>query len=319
MNKRRHSQTVLVTGGAGFIGEAVCRGLLALGANVTATWFATPSPLRHPRLSWTRVDLTVKNALSAVGRFDAVVHLAARVPGPHDSAESSLVNHAIDSCVLAFVQERPTKLVYASSMGVYGPRYDNLDARVAEESGLAPDSPYAEEKVWAEHQGLALAGDPLAGFTALRISAPFGPGQRTRTVLSIFLAAAWEGSALRYHGSGEREQDFIYVDDVSRACVMAITGPSGVFNIASGRQVSMRSLALLVASIAGLDPALVQPSGVADPQEGRTARVSVKAAATQLDWHAEVGLSEGVSRTMDAYRRSGGSSNRRHRSGRYLG
>lgn len=132
-------------------------------------------------------------------------------------------------------------------------------------------------------------------YTVLRINAPYGPGQATRTVLRIFLERASKGLALLYHGSGSREQDFTHVDDVADAVVAAaFRQRTGTYNISGGEPIAMKQLAELVIRCVPMCGSTVAPSGQDDPQEGVPARYSTRRALAELGWRPSIALACGI-------------------------
>ncbi len=285
---------VLVTGAAGLLGGAVCRRLEALGVPFTAAWYETEPPFAR-RL---RADLRAPGALDELGAIDAVIHAAAALPSSLDaSADAAAINRAIDSEVLAAAERRGARVVYASGTSLYAP---GAGRALDESASLAPRGPYLEQKAATERLGAAWAARTGLAFTSLRISAPYGEGQRARTVLQLFVERALAGVPLEYLGSGSREQDFTWADDAADAFVRAIEGPPGVFNVASGRCVTMRELAETVAGAADLEAQQVRAAPRPDPNEGALARYDVTAARDALGWSATTTLRAGIERLLDA-------------------
>jgi nucleoside-diphosphate-sugar epimerase len=165
---------------------------------------------------------------------------------------------------------------------------------------------YGTEKAWAEESLLHLAEKAAVPATSLRIAAPYGPGQRTRTVLPIFVEQALRGGPVRYHGSGRRTQTFVHETDVARAFLAALAAPVGfgVLNVAGAEAVAMRALAVMVAEEAHLGAAAAQPSGASDPEERVRVVLSVRLARERLGWEPAVALRDGVA-TLLAARRIG--------------
>jgi nucleoside-diphosphate-sugar epimerase len=295
---------VLVTGGAGLIGATVCRRLRDGGHRVVATCWQNAAPDLGPGIEWRQCDLRTVKGLDDL-RADAVAHCAAALPLAFDAADlAARTNRAIDETVFRLVDRTAAPLVYASTASLYGETEPDGPAGFTEVAPIVTDAPYQAEKAWAESRGRELADRIGSRFTALRINAPFGPGQRTQTVLMRFIADASAGRALRYYGEGTREQDFTYVDDVAAAFEAGLGRPDGVFNISAGAPISMRDLARLVAELTGLDLGLVEPAGVPDPQEGRRARFDISAARHGLGWVPHTPLRDGIVRCLAGRDRS---------------
>jgi nucleoside-diphosphate-sugar epimerase len=139
-------------------------------------------------------------------------------------------------------------------------------------------------------------------FTALRVSAPYAPGQQNRTVLRTFVERAARGESLLYWGTGARQQSFVHADDVAGACAAALGGRGGTFNIADPHTVTMRELAEIVAQAAGLSPSAVQPAGQPDPGEDVRVAYRVDRARELLGWAPEITLQEGIAGWIERLR-----------------
>lgn len=262
-----------------------------------ATWHKRDPPERAEGIGWLAVDLRERGAIEVAGELGAIIHLAAQLPRPGESNErQSVANRAIDKSVLECAARACVPVVYASTGALYA---EPVPASGWSEQGpITPSGPYLEEKAWAEAYGFTLAKQTGMSFTALRINAPYGPEQSTRTVMTLFVDQALAGGPLTYLGTGSREQDFSYVDDVADACIAALDAPAGTFNVAGGESVTMRGLAELVAHAAGLGRDTVVAAGRPDPQEGRRAVFDLERSATRLGWTPRVSLADGIARCL---------------------
>lgn len=298
------ARPVWVTGAGGFLGSAVCRRLLADGLPVRPVYRSAPPPGGAASLLQPAVLGDLADGAPAVPAGDPeprdIVHFAAAIPGPGSGEDAEALarhNRRIDAHVFRLAAAVGAGVVFASSGSVYG---EGRGRRFAEDGPTSPASPYARAKLSSEAEGaerLAAAG---GRFVALRISAPYGPGQRARTVARSFLTRALEGRDLSYHGSGSRMQDFVYVDDVAAAVARCLRADrSGVFNVASGEPITMRDLATTVAEVAGGKVGVVA-SGEPDPQEGRTALYDIDAARRVLSWAPATTLRHGLERWRDS-------------------
>ncbi|MGD2253897.1 MAG: NAD(P)-dependent oxidoreductase [Anaerolineales bacterium] len=290
---------ILITGAYGFIGKAA-RALLVQRGHVIL-------PAIHPddqdvsiTSSFPEVivaDLTREGALDVAPGLSpqVVVHLAAEKPASFEGEEAKRTadaNARMDRNVIRFCQETGTGLVFASGTSVYGLKHNRP---MVESDPIDPVGPYVRQKAETEELGLQTLSENGVSFTSLRICAPYGPGQKARTVLNVFIERALQDRPLLYHGSGKRQQDFTYVGDIAEAISLAVErGKSGIFNIAAGRPVTMRRLAELVVDCVDGCKSVVQPSGADDPQEGETALFSIEKAKVELGWEPRTSLKEGV-------------------------
>lgn len=283
---------VLVTGGVGLLGGAIAQRMAAAGMDVMATCRG-PSAV-FTGVEWLRADLTRRDALVHVEGFDAVVHSAALLPHSHASSDAEAeANRRIDEVVFAAARRWGAGIVFISSVAVYGGTPPPPDG-VSEDDPVQPIGAYAAEKVWAEERGRELAAAEGLAFTSLRVSAPYGPGQRSMTVLRRFVERAARGETLEYWGSGARQQDFVHADDVASACELSLSRDGGTYNVANGKAVTMRELAQTVAQAAELPASHVMPAGIPDPGEDRPVAYSIALARNSLDWQPRIGLRQGV-------------------------
>jgi UDP-glucose 4-epimerase len=204
--------------------------------------------------------------------------------------QAALANRTIDDRIIDLCHRRRCPLIYTSSTSVYGLRVQGV---VTEEDNLGPLGEYALAKATSEMKMLSAL---RAGAIVLRVSSPYGPGQRTRNVLRIFIERALADLDLVFYGSGNRQQDFVSAYDVANAVVCAVLrmSSSGIFNIASGVPVSMRDLAeLVIRTVPGTGSRIIS-SGIPDPQENQRTAFSISKAQAILGWRPVVSLMDGI-------------------------
>lgn len=191
-------------------------------------------------------------------------------------------------------------LVYVSSAGVYG---DTDDLPIAETAPLQPKSHYALQKMAVE-QGLALLAN-RHGFrlTILRLANAYGsplagPGYG---VVNILLGALETGAPFRLFGTGESLRDYIHVSDfcraVERVCALAFPDRIATLNIGTGQGTSLARLVALVQAATG--GALVLQREPLD-SEIKSNVLKIDRARALLDWAPQVGIDEGLRRTVAA-------------------
>jgi len=225
--------------------------------------------------------------------FDAIVHCAAILPVSQSGMEAehaAMANLAMDKRVLDLCLQKRCRLIYISSSSVYGRGTGSI---ITEEAPLSPIGPYSSAKVASEQ---TILNELPTMSVILRLNAPYGPGQRRRTVLRLFIERALLDLDLMYHGTGKREQDFTASEDIGNAiaCAVAVRNAKGIFNIAGGHPISMRRLAELVVRTVKGSKSRVLPSGKTDPQEGYTAIFDISKARRILGWQPEVSLEQGI-------------------------
>lgn len=264
-------ETILVTGGAGFIGSHVVDRLLALGASVVVLDdLSTGRRENLPRDE--RVRLVCGDAADADVVGDAisgcrrVVHLAA-IASVQRSVEDPIGTHRANLIATLRVLEaaRATgieRLVYASSAAVYG---DLRTPPVAEAGGLGPQTPYAADKLAGEHYlGYYRRAFGVPAI-ALRFFNVYGPRQLPDSpysgVISLFADRVRRRSAVTVYGDGLQTRDFVEVGDVVDAvvgCLLRESTPEPfVMNVGTGVATSVLDL------LAGLQRAVVAEVPVA--------------------------------------------------------
>lgn len=210
---------VLVTGGGGFLGSAICAQLLARGHavrsfNRSATATATTGIEQH------RGDIAERDAvLAAAEGVDAIVHSAGKVGAWGPMQEYHDINvHGTDNVLAACAQHGIRKLVLTSSPSVVqrGRDIEGADESLAYPAHFA--SVYAETKALAEQRVLAANGADLAT-VALRPHFIWGPGDPN--LLPRVLARARAGR-LRLIGNINKRVDIVYIDDAAHAHVLAL-------------------------------------------------------------------------------------------------
>jgi len=283
----------LVTGANGLVGAAAVRALRTAGASVVRVTHGWPAAGRGDEIV---TDLAQgASALVELADLpcDMLVHLAAALPhNPRypDDDQSADISRRIDATVLSFCRRRSLTCIYASTCGLYDPADGTAKT---ESSPVTPRSPYFRVKADGEAAFL-----DLPGACVVRLSAPYGPGLWPTTVLGRFIRAIKQGKTITVWGTGRREQDFIHVDDVATCLVSALTvRAGGIFNVASGKPLSMRTLASTLVAIAGTGNYTV--GEVEDPQEFHTARFSILKAAVSLDWTPRVEAVAGLKELLE--------------------
>jgi UDP-glucose 4-epimerase len=294
--------SVGVLGGFGFIGSAVCRTLLSRGHRVVA--FGRPGGRQRARLE--RSDrLTIRTG--SVERVEAVVEAIADCDVVVDlvhlrgrGGESPLATAAAASRWMARLGEtRIARLVYVSSGGsVYGAA---PGLPIDETAPLEPLTAYGRAKLAGERGAARACADADVGLTILRPSNVYGPGQAPaegRCVVPAMAERALGGRALEVWGDGAAVRDYLYVDDMASAVADLVDyrGPARVFNVGTGRGVSLNEL------VARLSGVLGRPLRVDHrPPPSTMIRANVLDCAgmrRETGWRPTVPLEEGLERTV---------------------
>lgn len=245
----------LVFGATGLIGTQLVRRLLSENVEVTGVARGNNTKdIRSKKYHHISVDISKKDEFSKVrGDFDIVFNMAAHIAtgyGTEDAVKCLLVNAIGTLNILEFMIERKIKrLIHSSSVTVYG----RPKRRVAyEESPLNPIIVYGVSKLTAEKYCNMFSFLHHLQITMLRYASVYGPGLTQYTALPIFIEKAQKNEDIFLYGDGTRSQDYVYVDDVIEANILAAQNNiSGVFNIGSGNKTTMTELAETIVDVFG--------------------------------------------------------------------
>ena len=304
---------VVVTGGAGFIGSTLVDRLNTAGheihvvddlssgsrANLAS---AQPAGLHVADIA----DPEVVELIEGL-RPEVVFHLAAQIDvrsSVADPQRDARINVLGTINVAEGARRGGARKVVFSSSG--GSIYGNPELLpVAENIPVNPQSPYAASKVSGEVYLNTYRGLYGLECTHLALANVYGPRQNPHGeagVVAIFSSALLSGATTKIFGDGGNTRDYVFVEDVA-AAFMAASGSAGNgnrYNIGTGVQTADRELHRLVAAAAGApDEPVVEPARLGDL---RASALDSTAAARDLGWKPEVGIAEGVARTVEYFR-----------------
>ena len=285
---------ILVTGADGFIGRHLVPHLRAAGHDV----------IHVDRGSGDlRIQAEVDQVVGYASSWGATVcvHLAAKVGrqfGEDDPAETVLDNAGMTALVAKACGRHGIRLVYASTSEVYGDQGDENCIELLSDRRGRVHNIYGLSKRWGEEVGQLYAPD---GFTALRLSMPYGPGLpwgRGRAAIINMLWQAENRQEIPVHHPAERS--WCWVGDTIRGIRYTIEkAEEGFFNVGrDDASVSMLDVARLACELTGADPDSLIRLVPAPTNQTLVKRLST-ARLRSLGWRPEVGLADGMLATLD--------------------
>ncbi|MGH9465920.1 MAG: SDR family oxidoreductase [Terriglobales bacterium] len=310
------STRYLVTGVAGFIGSALAETLLQQGESVRGVDdFSTgkrENLERCPGLDFMEGDVAdLACAREACSDVKVVFHEAA-IPSVPRSIAEPLVNHRanLDATVSLLCAARDAgvgRVIYAASSAAYGndpvlPKREDLPP--------APLSPYAAAKLASEHYMSAFYACYGLTTVNLRYFNVFGPFQDAAStysgVLARFINAMLDGAEPQVYGDGEQTRDFVYVDNVVAANLLAARAPAErvagqTINVATGTSVSLREVLAQLRGLFGYSGEVRY--GPARPGDVKHSQADIDRARELLGYRPSISFAEGLERTVAWYRR----------------
>jgi nucleoside-diphosphate-sugar epimerase len=307
---------IVVTGGAGFIGSALVRGVLEQTPAARVTVLDNLLTGKEENLDEVRsrvqrcpVDIRDYPAVeTALRGAELVFHLAAIPSVPRSITEPEL-SHQVNidgtfNVLLAAYRASVRRVVYAASSSAYGdtptlPKVESMDPH--------PQSPYAVQKLLGEYYATVFAEVYGLETVSLRFFNVFGPRQDPSSpysgVISVFMTSLLERRSPTIFGDGEQSRDFTYVDNIVQLCLKAARAsqaPGRVYNGGVGARITLNETWKLLQRIEGVEI----PPDYGPPREGDVlhSQADISAARRDLGYEPTVDFEEGLRRTLAWYR-----------------
>jgi nucleoside-diphosphate-sugar epimerase len=305
----------VVTGGAGFIGSALVRALIANGKSVHVIDNLATGKLENleeiaAEVNFHRVDLRDYDRIAPIIRgAERVFHLGA-LPSVPKSILQPVPSHEcnIDGSFNVFhaaAEGKVGRVVYGASSSAYGdtevlPKVESMMPR--------PKSPYAVQKLLGEYYASVFAECFDLETVSLRFFNVFGPRQDPSSVysgvLSIFLNCLIERKSPTIYGDGEQSRDFTYVEDVVGLLLKASAAPASVsgkvFNAGNGNCYTLNQTWSLLQQIEGVS----LPAKYGPPRSGdvKHSQADTTAAVKELGHAPQFSFEQGLRLTLEWYR-----------------
>jgi UDP-glucose 4-epimerase len=306
----------VVTGGAGFIGSALVRILLADHAKVAVIDNLHSGHVRNLADVRGQIELHILDIRDGaaiapvIAGADVVFHLAA-IPSVPRSIDEPRPSHEVNingtfEVLEAAVKGRVRRLVYAASSSAYGdsetlPKIETMPAK--------PKSPYAAQKYMGELYASVYTSCFGLETVALRFFNVYGPRQDPSSaysgILSLFMKHLIARTAPTIFGDGEQSRDFTYVEDVAALCLKAAHAPGvagRMFNAGNGGRYTLNEIWAMLQKMEGVE---IPPQyGPPRPGDVRHSMAETTAAKTALGHAPRFTIEQGLQKTLDWYKAS---------------
>ena len=307
---------VVITGGAGFLGSHLCDKLLDAGAQVVAIdnlITGRLSNIEHlfGQPGFTFVDYDVTNYLHVAGRLDAVLHFASPA-SPVDYLELPIQTLKVGSLgthkALGLAKDKGARFLLASTSEVYGDPQVNPQPETywGHVNPIGPRGVYDEAKRFAEALTYAYARTHALDVRVARIFNSYGARIRPDDGRAVptFIGQALAGEPLTVHGDGSQTRSLCYVDDLIEGIGRLLVSDfdEHPVNLGNPHEITVRELAQTIIEVVGSESQIVYTPRPEDDPEVR--RPDTTVAERELDWKAQVGLRDGLTRTVGWFRRS---------------
>jgi dTDP-glucose 4,6-dehydratase len=323
---------ILVTGGAGFIGSAVCRHLVRdTGHSVVnldkltyaANLASVEAVAGDPRYAFVRADICDAPAMTEVFRQydpDAVLHLAAEshvdrsIEGPSAFVETNVVGTSVlleaarrHFETLAGERREHFRLVHVSTDEVYGSL--GPDGLFTETTAYDPSSPYSASKAASDH--LAIAWHRTYGLPVIvsNCSNNYGPHHFPEKLIPLMILNALEMKKLPVYGDGSNIRDWLYVEDHARALVTILERgrPGEKYNVGGRNERTnlqvVERICDILDRIAPADRSRRELISFVTDRPGHDHRYAIDAAKLEgeLGWMARESFESGIEKTVAWY------------------
>lgn len=313
--------SILVTGGAGFIGSNFIRMLMKRFPRMDVhlldafTYAGDPDNLSPQILDNPRFHVWYGNVCNAdvvsnlMAQVDTVIHFAAESHVARSISDNSLFfqTDVIGTQVIANQvlrqRKRIKRFIHISTSEVYG----TADSEpMTEEHPLNPMSPYASAKCGADRLVYSYWRTYDIPAVIIRPFNQYGPNQHLEKCVPRFVTSALTGAPLTIHGDGSAARDWVYVKDTCQALIAALEAPlddllGEVINLGTGTASSVTTIADKIVELTGADPALCENIPDRPGQVEKHISSTAKARAL-LGWEARTDLETGLQKTIEWYR-----------------
>lgn len=290
---------VVIVGGCGFIGTAFIKYVQNKGLHIVCCDYCAPTK-KYDEVEYILLQSEdVEVYRKFIQENDIVIILKWKgVPATcSDNGRELVENNIVGTMVLVevCVERKVKKIIFASSGGaIYG---DSDILPIKEEFPTNPISLYAVQKLMVENYLLYVQRTEDIQMVILRISNPYGPGQKPYTgqgIVATFIASALHGKSVEIWGDGNAVRDYIYIEDLSRCLEMCVIKnmKSGIYNVGSGEGTSIFEICKNIERI--VDKKILYEEKKAGKSQVRNNILDCSKIFNEIGWRPQIDMQQGL-------------------------
>jgi UDP-glucose 4-epimerase len=294
-----NGKSILVTGGAGFIGSHLCKKLSSLASNLKIYDNLSSGKVENvkhlPKVHFVKADILDLKKLRSQEKTDLIYHLAAQVVVPYsmeNPVEDFETNARGTLNILEKARKDDARVVFASSAAVYG---NTTQLPTPETHGFSPDSCYGLSKVVGEQYCNMYSKQYDLDVTIVRFANVYGP--KCHGVIHDFLdKISRNPEQLEIIGSGMQARDFVHIYDVVEALLLSAASDVAIgetFNIGFGKTTTIIDLAKIILKILGLsEKTVIKPTNIPWQGDIKTIWFDISKVEKTLKWTPKISLED---------------------------
>jgi dTDP-glucose 4,6-dehydratase len=299
--------TILVTGGAGFIGSHFIKRLVQSGVDVVVldklTYSGNPANLEGVEHRFVQGDIADADAVAeaaagceAIVNFAAETHVDRSILAAGDFIQTDVFGTYV---LLEYAREKGIRLVHVSTDEVYGDVPPGV--RSTEDDALRASSPYSAAKAAGDLLVLAYVRTYGVNASITRGANTYGPNQYPEKLIPLFVTNAFDGEQLPVYGDGKQVREWLHAEDHGAGIELVLReGASGeIYNI-GGEERENLHVTQRILELTGSEPSLVRH---VDDRPGHDRRYALDDSKLRgLGWRSQHSFVDGLSQTVEWYR-----------------
>lgn len=319
------NKTVLISGGAGFIGSHLCEEFLnknfkviCLDNLITGQECNIRHLLKNPNFQFILADISDKKTYqqSTINnqQFNFILHFASPA-GPNPNSPKSYLKYPIETYLvnsfgthylLELAKKFKAEFIFASTSEVYGdpkvhPQKENYWGNV---NPLGPRACYDESKRFGEMATSTYGKKNNLKTKIIRIFNTYGPKMNPKDgrVIPQFIIQALKGQPLTIYGKGQQTRSFCYIDDLVKGIMLIIekAKPGSIFNLGNNQEIQISYLANLIKKLTNSNSKIVYKTLPLDDPEKR--KPDLNKIKKELSWQPVINIKEGLKKTINWFK-----------------